>query len=89
MRQRYLKWLYKQLPSLVDAGVLTEDTADRIRGHYGDVNPHSGRAVAMIVCSVLGALLIGLGIILLLAYNWTDLGRPVRTVLSLVSLRSY
>ena len=88
MRQRYLKWLYKQLPGLVDAGVLTPETADRIRDHYGDSKDHSGRAVAMIVCSVLGALLIGLGIILLLAYNWSDLGRPMRTVLALAPLVS-
>lgn len=81
-----VKWLYSELSGLIDKGVITSDTAERIRGHYGDAEQYSGRRIALTVCSILGAVLIGAGIMLLLAHNWGQLTRPVRTVLSISPL---
>ena len=83
---RYVRWLYSQLPGLVTDGALSEESAERLRSYYGTVDKNRSRRLAMTVCSILGALLIGLGIILLLAHNWEGIARPVRVVLALVPL---
>jgi len=84
--KKHIRWLYDELPVLVKEGVLSEAYAHALRDHYGEVKAHSGRMVALTICSILGALLIGAGIILLLAHNWQDLSRPIRTVLAIAPL---
>lgn len=80
-KNRAAKWLKGELPNLVSLGVLDQDTAGKLRAHY-DADGKDGLDVAMIVFSVLGAALVGLGIISLLAYNWDLFSRPLRTVIS-------
>jgi uncharacterized membrane protein len=86
MSKKSVQWLYGELPLLVANGVVPAGIADRLREHYGAVERRSGRRIALTVCSILGALLIGSGVILLLAHNWTQLSRPARTVLALAPL---
>lgn len=84
--KKHIRWLYDELPMLVKEGVLSEAYAHALRDHYGEVKGQSGRMVALTICSILGALLIGAGIILLMAHNWNDLSRPLRTVLAILPL---
>jgi len=86
MTKKHVRWLYSELPSLVDKHVIPEDTADKLREHYGDAIAYSGRRIALTVCSMLGSLLIGAGIILLLAHNWQQFSRVTRTCLALAPL---
>ena len=86
MNKKYVSWLYNELPRLVEQGVLTEAIAEQVRRHYGPVEKKSRLTLLLTIFSCLGAALIGLGIILLLAHNWEDLSRSVRTVLSLLPL---
>jgi uncharacterized membrane protein len=86
MNTKHVQWLYNELPTLVSAGVLSEGGAEAIREHFGPVKAVSPARVALTLFSILGGLMIGAGIILLLAYNWTELGRPVRAVLSFLPL---
>lgn len=86
MKQRHVQWLYGELPKLVAAGVLSEEAEARLREHYGPFKAVSPAKLAVILCGVLGAMLVGAGIILVLAYNWEALGRPVRAVLSFTPL---
>nr|AGF93293.1 conserved hypothetical protein, membrane [uncultured organism] len=86
MENRHIKWLYKQLPQLEARGVITADTAESIRRHYAQQDRQPKVGVALVVCGVLGALLIGGGIILLLAHNWQELARPGRTVVAIAPL---
>ena len=86
MSKKTIRWLYGELPELVAQGVLTPDSADALRNHYGSAERPSGRRIALILCSILGASLIGLGIILLLGHNWDDLSRQVRAVISFTPL---
>ena len=79
---KHLPWLYEQLPELVNSGVLSAEAAERLRTHYGEIPRRDRLRLALIACSILGALLVGLGIILLFAHNWEDLTRPMRTALS-------
>lgn len=86
MNNKAIQWLYGELPKLVEQGVLTEDAAVRLRTRYGAVEASRPSRLAVIIFGVLGAVLIGAGIILLLAHNWEDLSRPVRAVLSFLPL---
>lgn len=86
MRNKGVRWLYEELPNLVRQGVLSADAAEALRSHYGPVEEGRWRQIAVTLSGVLGALLIGLGIIFVLGYNWSALGRSVRTALSLAPL---
>jgi uncharacterized membrane protein len=87
MNKKALEWLYRELPGLVEAGVMPAEIADRLRSHYGELEPPGGAAKrAVILFSILGAALIGGGIILLLAHNWEELSRTVRALVSVLPL---
>ena len=64
-------------------GLIAPEQAERIRARYPEPVP---KRWAVIVTSVFGALLVGLGVILLLAYNWSDLSRSARAVLAYLPL---
>ena len=85
-RQQGIQWLYEELPALISAGVLSTETATRLQQYYGTVHVRQRRGLVLLICSILGAILIGLGIILLFAHNWQALSRPVRTVLAFLPL---
>lgn len=77
--------IVKNLPELVNAGVINQDTADRIRNYYeGDEPPSTNRLI--IIFGILGALLIGLGIILIVAHNWDDMPRLTKAIISFIPL---
>ncbi len=76
--------ILKELGELVEREVVDAATAERIRHHYAQKSP--GRNTLLLVFGVLGALLIGLGIVLLLAHNWHAISRPLRTVIALLPL---
>jgi len=78
-------WLMSELPVLEQAGVLQPETSDRIKNYYAS-NTRGGLHWAVVAFAVLGALLIGSGIILLFAHNWDTFTRPTRAVLSVCPL---
>jgi uncharacterized membrane protein len=88
MDKRTLRWVYQELPELVSQGVVPSDIAERIRLHYGDPEAAGSTAKrwAIIPFSILGAVLIGGGIILLMAHNWEELSRPMRALFSVLPL---
>ena len=86
MKKKCLFWLRSELPVLVSAGVLSQDGADRLRDHYGLSESEEQRNIGLVICALLGASLVGLGVILLFAHNWENLSRPIRTVLAFTPL---
>ena len=86
MNKRYVRWLDGELPALVSRGILTDRNADEIRQYYQAAPGQAAWRTGLLVCGILGAVLIGLGIILLLAHNWYLLSRAARTVLALAPL---
>ena len=86
MRQQAIKWLYDELPRLVAQQVLTPEAAARLRAHYGPAEPARPARLAMVIFGILGALLIGAGIILVLAHNWNEISRPARAGLAFLPL---
>lgn len=74
--------LIDALPELVREGLITAEQAQRIRARYAS-GPAQGAGRMLLVFALLGSLLVGLGIILIVAHNWDDLSRPMRTALAL------
>jgi uncharacterized membrane protein len=79
------KNILNDLPELLEAQVISEETAQRIRQYYEKkAAPSANRLV--IVFGILGALLIGLGIILIIAHNWDNLGKTAKLAIAMVPL---
>lgn len=77
--------LLDSLPQLVDEGLITAEQSDRIRTRYSTDATRSGNRM-LLVFSILGSLLVGMGIILIVAHNWDDLPRLVRTLLAFIPM---
>lgn len=86
LRDKHLRWLSKELPELVNQGVLDSSTSDKLLKYYGFHEAQSKRNLLLTIFSFIGAMLIGLGIMLLLAHNWDNFSRLVRTLISLAPL---
>jgi uncharacterized membrane protein len=71
------KQLLKALPELVEADVITEETAEKIKTYYLS-RPDNSANRLYVVFGFLGAVLVGLGIVLIIAHNWDDLSKPVK-----------
>ena len=81
-RKQNIRWLLGELSTLVAQGILPADAAERIRRYYGEREEQAGRRWPVVLFSVVGAALVGSGAILLLAHNWDQFSRGIRTALS-------
>ena len=86
MSDKHIQWLQDELPGLVTAGIVPAAVADKLRQHYGPAAERTGKNWALLIFGILGAALIGAGVLLLVAHNWDDLSRPVRTALAFAPL---
>lgn len=77
--------LEHQLQELTDAGVIDDATAKSIK-EYLDKKVAAGPNRQLIIFSILGALLIGLGIILIIAHNWDQLSRSTKAFFAFLPL---
>lgn len=75
----------KELPELINAEVISQETADRISSYYNKKSEQSSNRL-FLVFGILGALLVGLGIILIMAHNWDELSRPLKTGVAFLPL---
>src|SRR6478672_12065312 len=80
------RWLLAELPDLVANGVVTAEAADALRQYYSTLPSDPPRRIGFILSAILGSLLVGAGIILLVAHNWDFLGRPIRCAIAFAPL---
>lgn len=80
------RWLLAELPELVASGVLTPEAAEGLKRHYAGQSPEEPRRIGFVLSAILGSLLVGAGIILLVAHNWDFLSRPVRCAIAFAPL---
>ncbi len=73
------------LRELVREGVISPTVAERIEQYYLD-KKMTGPSRLLIAFAILGGLLIGLGILLILAHNWDQLSTPVKTTIAFIPL---
>jgi uncharacterized membrane protein len=74
-----------ELQELLKANVVTEETAEKIRQYFDEKKEGSQNRLSS-VFGILGAILVGLGIILVFAHNWDTLSRLTKTLLSFLPL---
>lgn len=77
--------IQKELIELIQADVISQETADRIHSYYKNQRGASTNRL-FIVFGILGAILVGLGIILIIAHNWDDLSRATKDIVAFLPL---
>ena len=77
--------ILKELSHLVSAGVISEETAEAIRKHYETQSSPSTNRL-FVVFGILGSILVGLGVILIIAHNWDELSRFTKTCFAFLPL---
>ena len=79
------KSINQELTSLIEAEVITIATAVKIQDFY---KAHSGQSQnrLVIMFGILGAMLMGMGIILLIAHNWDELSKLTKTIIAFLPL---
>ena len=73
------------LPELIEGGIITNEIAESISIYYEKKKAEQG-GVLQVVLAVLGAILIGLGILFILAHNWDYMSVSVKTILAFTPL---
>jgi len=74
-----------ELKRLLQANVITEETAERIREYYRDNKRNSGFTL-FTVFAIFASLLVSLGIILIIAHNWDELSKSLKVVFAFLPL---
>lgn len=74
----------KEIDQLLSAGVIDTTTAANIRNYYTTKSPKTLKP--SIIIPVIGSLLIGAGLILLIAHNWEQLTRAAKLVIAFIPL---
>ncbi len=75
----------KDISELVHANVISQETADKIQDYYRSKGGHSTSRL-FIAFGLLGAILVGLGIISIIAHNWDELSRTTKTIFAFLPL---
>jgi uncharacterized membrane protein len=70
--------MLKDLDDLVRAGIISSDTAEQISRYYQSKKDSSGNRFNTLL-GILGALLVSAGIVLVVAHNWDNLGKGLKT----------
>lgn len=76
--------MLKDLEELTSAGIITPEQAEKIQAYYDSKEGKGSKFT--IVLSILGAILVGSGIVLLVAHNWDGMTRPVKTIFAFFPL---
>lgn len=76
--------IVKEIQELVSANVISQETADKIVAYYRNKTTDTNKFT--VILSILGACLIGSGIILVIAHNWDGFSRPVKTFFAFLPL---
>lgn len=77
--------IQKEIPELLKAGVINEETATRILDYY-KIEKGTSNNRFFIAFGILGGIITGLGIILIIAHNWDTLSRFTRTIFAFLPL---
>lgn len=82
----WIRILWKELEAWTEAGLVSPTQREQLRSRYGGQHEYN-RLVSSIL--VLGAILIGLGLILFIASNWQALERPAKVGIVVAVILSF
>ncbi len=77
--------LQNDLDELRESNIIDAETESRIRAYYA-AQKNNSTSRLLVVFSLLGALLVGLGITLIVAHNWDNLSKSSQTTLAFLPL---
>ncbi|GAA5221345.1 hypothetical protein GCM10025777_19750 [Membranihabitans marinus] len=77
--------LQKDISELVESQIISQETADRINEYYKIKREDEPNRLFM-AFGLLGAILVGLGIILIIGHNWDNLSKEVKSICSFLPL---
>lgn len=83
--QRAIRWLRAELPALVSSGTISAENAEAIERYY-EASARGSHKVGVVLLATVGSILVAAGIVLLIAHNWDDFSRPVRSVIAFLPL---
>lgn len=72
---KHYHWLAEQLPKWVDKNIISHEQAEILQTRYPVKDSVS---LGRLLITGIGAIMIGLGIILLFAYNWSEMGKYLK-----------
>ncbi len=77
-----------ELNELVANGVISPEIADNIRGYYNKPEKaEAGKSSLLVITfGIIGALLVGMGVVLIIAHNWDDLSTSSKLIIGLSPL---
>lgn len=79
------KHVLNELDALLEEGVITQDEAGRIRSYYAQ-KPQPENNKLVIVFGILGSLLVGMGLILIIAHNWDTMPKALKLGIGLAPM---
>jgi uncharacterized membrane protein len=75
----------EELPELIRNNIITEETAKKITAYY-ESNKKQSPNKLLTVFGILGSILVGLGLILILAHNWDNFSKVIKTTFAFLPL---
>ena len=82
---RAVRWLREELPALVASGTISAENARAIEAYYA-ARAKSAPNFAFVLLATVGSALVAAGIVLLIAHNWDEFSRPLRSMLAFLPL---
>ena len=79
------KHILRDLPELVNAGIIDEETAGNIAEYYQQKKDPAQNQL-FVIFGILGSILVGAGLILIIAHNWENMGIGMQTLMSFLPL---
>jgi uncharacterized membrane protein len=73
----HIRWLMKELDVWLAEGTISPEQAEALRRRYA-ARESAGLPWGLILFGGLGAVVLGLGVILLFAYNWHEMGKELK-----------
>ncbi|WP_420574852.1 DUF2157 domain-containing protein [Kordia sp.] len=75
----------RALPELVENGIITDEIAQNIKAYYATSEESSSNKLFTIF-GILGATLVGLGIILIMAHNWDNFPKFIKLIIAFLPM---
>jgi len=77
--------ILKEISELINEGIISKEIAEKIKNYYKNKDDNSANRL-FVIFGVLGSILVGLGIILIIAHNWDELSRATKTSFAFIPL---
>lgn len=84
--KKAINWLFSELPILIQEGFISNSQATQIKDYYKAVSRSKNRNIILAIFSLIGTVCIGLGLILLFAYNWEIFTKSQKLIIAFLPL---